>query len=57
VLRWCQTATMAPDSYDVLFITDRKQTRGAAHHDSIDTRLRTNYGVFLSGTSTSAPFL
>ena len=38
-----------------LFITDRTQPsmvpRGAAHNYSIDTRLRTNYGVFLSGPS------
>jgi hypothetical protein len=51
---------MAPDPYDVLFITDRKQNpercvRGAAHHDSIDTRLGTNYGVFLPGTSQQGP--
>jgi hypothetical protein len=45
-------APVAPDPYDILFITDRTQKPVVLRTTiTIDTRLRTNFGVFLSGTS------
>ena len=42
-------APVAPDPYDILFITDRTQKPMALRTTiTIDTRLRTNFGVFLS---------
>jgi hypothetical protein len=38
---------MAPDSFKYRLLRIGHKPRGAPHHVSIDTRLRTNYCVFL----------